>query len=423
MRTPAGSGGRQGPKRTLGVALALGLSLALSLLASEVVARVVSWQRFGHVDARAGLAEAVRGNADAVLPETKALGVARRRVLHPFFGYGVDHAPSFGVGSKVAPVQQRRPGTLIVGITGGSVAGQVRTVLAQALRNELELRELDLEPVVVGLLVDGFKQPQQLAAVQWFLSLGAEYDVVINLDGFNDIVLPWTDNYLVGVHPFYPRSWNWMVRRRPSQAALEAVGEIAFLRRKQEELARWAGDSWLGRSALVGLVVQTRLASHGARLAALQESLAQASSGPTFEANGPFEPYPSYDALQREAADVWARSSVLLHHALRASGTAYLHVLQPNQYVPGSKPLSAQERRTAFDADHAYREPVEQGYPHLLRASNGIREAGVAFVDATQLFEEEQESVYRDDCCHFNAAGKERLARLAAQHALNVLGL
>jgi len=59
-------------------------------------------------------------------------------------------------------------------------------------------------PNLVILGFPGYKQPQQLLALAYFLSLGAEYDLIINLDGYNDIVLPVTDNYNLGSTPFSP---------------------------------------------------------------------------------------------------------------------------------------------------------------------------------------------------------------------------
>ena len=79
--------------------------------------------------------------------------------------------------------------------------------------------------------------------------------------------------------------------------------------------------------------------------------------------------------------------------------------------------------RSAYDPDHAYALPVREGYPYLLREADAIRASGVRFVDATELFVDETETVYRDMCCHFNEAGKQRLAALVAHEALDALGL
>jgi hypothetical protein len=109
-----------------------------------------------------------------------------------------------------------------------------------------------------------------------------------------------------------------------------------------------------------------------------------------------------------------------MHDLAAARGIAYAHFLQPNQYVPGSKPLSGEERRTGFREDHPYRAVVVEGWPHMRAAGAELRAAGVAFHDLTGLFTERRETLYVDDCCHLNPRGNELLGEaigraLAAQ--------
>ena len=55
----------------------------------------------------------------------------------------------------------------------------------------------------VRLAIDGNKQPQQLMTLNYLLTLGAEFDIVINLDGVNEASLPGMDNVPYG--PAEPR--------------------------------------------------------------------------------------------------------------------------------------------------------------------------------------------------------------------------
>jgi hypothetical protein len=109
--------------------------------------------------------------------------------------------------------------------------------------------------------------------------------------------------------------------------------------------------------------------------------------------------------LFEDIAHLWGRSSLQMHRLCTASGTAYCHFLQPNQYVPESKPMGASERAVAYNADHVYRAPVEQGYPQLQAEGSRLASQGVAFHDLTSLFATIQEPLYVDDCCHVNATG------------------
>ena len=340
--------------------------------------------------------------------------IAQRRILHPYLGYAMDRRETMGGSGKLHPLQKRGEGKFIVAVTGGSVANQVRSVLGQALRRAFEERGLQLEPVVIGLSVDGFKQPQQLASVNYFLAIGAEFDAVVNVDGFNDIVLPIVDNYANRIYPFYPRSWSSFANRRPSQTTILGAGEIAFLRQRQKQRVSDAGASLFGHSAIHGLYAALNMRRDGARIGEIQQLLLAEKVDLTFEAQGPFEEHEDTAEVYAAAARLWSNSSILMKHVLEGAGTAYFHVLQPNQYVAGSKQLSESEKEIAFDMDHPYAQTATRGYPYLFDASNDLVEAGVQFFDATPVFRDIAEDVYQDKCCHMNKFGKRLFARSIA---------
>ena len=45
-----------------------------------------------------------------------------------------------------------------------------------------------------------------------------------------------------------------------------------------------------------------------------------------------------------------------------------------------------------------------------------LREHGINYFDLTKIFENNPETLYRDDCCHFNELGYELLAEQMVQH-------
>jgi hypothetical protein len=99
----------------------------------------------------------------------------------------------------------------------------------------------------------------------------------------------------------------------------------------------------------------------------------------------------------------------------RSAGTQYFHFLQPNQYVPDSKPLSREELDGAFDPNHPYRPGVLNGYPLLSAAGRALQERGITFTDLTMLFSDCNETAYSDRCCHFNKLGNETIAQAIAR--------
>src|SRR5690606_22799374 len=114
------------------------------------------------------------------------------------------------------------------------------------------------------------------------------------------------------------------------------------------------------------------------------------------------------DPYARIAA-VWARSSLEMWHLCRGLGITYLHALQPNQYVAGSKPMGDAERAVAWRDDSPFRAGVEGGYPALRAAGAALAAQGLPFADLTDVFADVREPVYIDDCCHLGPRGNALL--------------
>lgn len=113
--------------------------------------------------------------------------------------------------------------------------------------------------------------------------------------------------------------------------------------------------------------------------------------------------------------DVWINCSRQLHHLCQGNGIVYLHVLQPNQYFPGSKPLSAKEQNDMFVSEQEYGIAIAKGYPLLIRAGETLQKDGVEFHDLTQLFSTTEETIYADYFCHYNQQGNDMLAEAVVE--------
>jgi hypothetical protein len=100
----------------------------------------------------------------------------------------------------------------------------------------------------------------------------------------------------------------------------------------------------------------------------------------------------------------------------------YYHFLQPNQYVPGSKPMGDAERQLAYREDSPIRETIERGYPALREAGRTLVEQGVSFVDLSGVFRDVSQPVYADDCCHLDTHGNELLGTAIGRALRNAGG-
>ncbi|MCA9503926.1 MAG: hypothetical protein H6748_11040 [Spirochaetaceae bacterium] len=334
-------------------------------------------------------------------------------ILHPYVGYvgevAYEHRQTHGFYLWPSPLVEREPGKVRIALVGGSVSFLLGPVLQEVAERRWKDIEPTLEVTVLNLARGGYKQPQQLLTIAYLLSLGAEYDYVVNVDGYNEVVLPLTDNYRSGTYPFFPRHWNLRLEARPTGERLRRIGRANFLHALSGWLRERAAGSILTMSAVPGLITRVTL-EHLHRVEMDAEVAAQtAASTESLEARGPFRAYEDENELCAEMVNVWQRSSSRLADLVDASGARYLHVLQPNQYHEGSKSLTDQELSHYAPSSEAAR-LVKRLYPLMIDRGEELALSGVEFLDATTIFSDVGDSVYTDVCCHFNRTGMSLLA-------------
>jgi hypothetical protein len=393
---------------------------------------------------QAGLEAPDAGKRGAGEPVRRVPLWTRDHMLHPYLGFVRDpERPRHVLNGRVVRSELNEhgffgpsplawadeEGPLVVAIFGGSVATELYldgreafTARLIELRPELADRGVEL----VSLALDGMKQPQQLLALEYFLAVGARFDIVVNLDGFNDVVLPMAENVPLGVSPFFPRSWRTYAMGAPGGETARLTTSIQQARAELESRRSFFSRPGLRESHLFLAIWQLALGRAEAEQSALQEELRAHFTNqvqPAAREAGPAFDDPTPERVYQASAEIWRRASLLMWQASRAAGIGYLHALQPNQYVAGSKTLTAWEQRNAVAGPrYSYRRGVEEGYPHLFREAEEIEARGAPFVDLTRVFVAEPDRIYRDTCCHMNARGNELLA-LALADAIVDRGL
>ncbi|MEE2672587.1 MAG: hypothetical protein VX466_02255 [Myxococcota bacterium] len=408
----------------------LAAALLASLLLLEVGARglyrVTEGEPFPGADLRERLAPTL--DPDRILRAPRALDPAdggrkiTNKVIHPYLGY-VFESPVPGTINRfglpgIDPLEPPAPDEIRIAIGGGSVALQVLSSGSKALRSSLAPAFPGKRIEFVGLTLGGYKQPQQLMALAWMLSLGAHFDVVVNLDGFNEVVLPVAENLPLGIHASYPRSWDLYQAGALDAARTAYVTETRDLLEQQN---RWRGllgtglVSWSAFALQVLDRVDRRIAQQIAEHdAAFRSTRNDADLG--FQATGPFVRYANKAASLAATVEIWKRSSLQMRALAEASGAGYFHFLQPNQWVPGAKPFSGIERdQLRVKGRFEPRDVVPRAYPALGRAGAELRAQGTAFRSLTHLFRQERRTVYRDTCCHFNQLGIDAIAGAIGQ--------
>ncbi len=428
---------RQRRQRLLFSLMALVVVLAAVELGAFVLLSAATGQIQSHAEIRAAALARTKGAADggaadAGGPEEPQAHVVPAQ-LHPYLGFSADptrhaaalqpfhHRRSIALGfprNRDDLLQRPAPGKIVVGVFGGSFAhGLTRGGLEPITRRLSGLeRFAGREVVVLDIAMGSFKQPQQLMALCYFLVLGAHFDVVINVDGFNEVALPATKNVPEGVAPSYPSYWSLLAGDLDA-AARQLVGEISYLERRRRDLAAaFSGSGWRYSMTAAALwrVADRKLAADVAR-ARLELDARGAGPSARRRLHGPPASFASGAAMFADLARIWGRASIQMHELCRGLGIEYYHFLQPNQYLPGSKPLSERELEIAYRAGHPYRRAVEQGYPQLVREGRWLHRQGVGFHDLTLLFAGRPETLYRDHCCHVNDAGNELVLAAVAR--------
>ncbi|TXT33379.1 MAG: hypothetical protein FD138_1893 [Planctomycetota bacterium] len=320
--------------------------------------------------------------------------------LHPYLGwvfnpdsdqpavFANERLPvnSLGFVDAGESVRKRSPDRIIVGVFGGSVAQQVTTSCEAALRKQLddvpELAGKDLQ--IVRLAMSGFKQPQQLMALNYILTLGGEFDVVINLDGYNETALA-EENDRSGIFAAYPWLWSARLQDVVDPRLFSLSYRLLQVRASRQQAAQWITQSsirWTNSANLFWLLRDNWL--HQQRIDLEHELLA------TFRTQG-------HGFAQQGPKQLYGRSEQMDDH------------------------LVNEELKRFYAPDESQAQSVARLYPQLIGAGAELRGKQVHFHDLTQLFVDETDTIYADYFCHYNQRGNELLGSTLAQRIVERL--
>jgi len=436
-------------KKSLFALVTIAITLVVLELVSASAWRILNgaWMDRAEIGARRMVAAQNPEELHLALPESERRyrTTLIKEVVHPYIGFvanprywrgKINNQGFFGPD----PLDYRPDGGrgfYRVAITGGSVAMGLydhgRGIIAREIERAGLNRGHEIE--VFNLAYGGVKQPQQLMTVNYFLSLGVHFDMIINLDGFNDVVLPAFDNLDKDINPYYPRNWRY---RLPSATGVKADRELLYKTARigyREDLRSFIASvfSWplFDASQFTNMLwhyldftIVRSIQAARQRLAIRLEVVSREAPR-DFERAGPVvETAAGETPGYAEFARVWRHASLAMHRLSEGYGTGYFHFLQPNQYVPGSKIMGVEEREIALPAKpHPYASHATSGYSHLVREGQVLKRAGVQFYDLTMMFRDNDRLLYSDACCHFNSVGyrlvaAEIMQRISSAQAL-----
>ncbi|MCA9035234.1 MAG: hypothetical protein KDA91_08895 [Planctomycetaceae bacterium] len=379
----------------------------------------------------AGLREEQR-----ILAKGARLVSSGEEVIHPYLGWikNPDLAEpeqingreirvnALGFRDDGETIYQRNRREFLLGIAGGSVASNMswdaEDLILELLSGHSAIQGRSIR--IIRMATPGYKQPQQLQLLTYLLALGGEFDAVINLDGFNEATLAVQENAKNETAIAYPRGWHTrtitMFDPKDSKDAF-ALLEIKATRQRMAQTILQPPWCWSPACNLFWLFREQqnieRLTDLGVRLFSQQRT--------GFGNHGPLETFTSEEDMADKAAELWFRSSLQMQRLCAANGIIYLHALQPDQYVQGSKPLTEAELSEAYAEDAGTLSVVRLTYPRLMQLGRMLTEEGVAFSDQTMVFKEVNETLYIDPWCHVNKRGSEILATSVLKDLMHLL--
>jgi hypothetical protein len=350
-----------------------------------------------------------------------------KRTLHPYLGFVYDErfksklqfstveygANNIGLLSPYDyPYRKKSDNQFIIGIFGGSVAMYYgfyeleNHVLVDSLK---QLPYFQNKQIVVLPFASGsYKQPQQLLELNYFTALGQDFDLVINIDGFNETALSYINNQagfdsaMPSVEMFRPLAQLADGSLSSNQIALI----IEILKIKDDLRTSQARLNSCRLAACYGLSwIQLRyyLRQYQKKSEEFNTLATRSRRAPSLD-----------DAVLDDMASVWAKSELAMSQLLTARRIPYFQFLQPNQYYSTGRKFSEAEQQIALDPASRYSPGVIKGYPRLIGRIEDLKKAGVNVINGANVFDETAESVYVDSCCHYNHAGNEVFARFVA---------
>ncbi|GAB5444551.1 MAG: hypothetical protein Fues2KO_49000 [Fuerstiella sp.] len=402
-------------KKLLFASITFVVALVVAELASIVGLRLISLQsNLSHLE-----------QERAVLSSGYGTSEAATETIHPYLGWVhipgspplacFDHevdVNAIGFRDSGPGIYSQADDAFVVGIAGGSVAWElsveaedlIRSVLAQC--PAVSGRRIR----IVRLATPGYKQPQQLFALSYLMTLGAHFDVVINLDGYNEVALTLSENRGQQTALVYPRMWDVRSRLQLDPRDSMDTYNLLRIRAERQALAKNLNDSVWRYSFTANLIWKARDRRLMQELTDLGTHMLVRRRR-NFVYHGPAGNLANDEEAYAAAVAIWKNSSLQMADLCRGKGCVYLHVLQPNQYDPGSKPLSRIELEDYVIEGQEAGETIAAVYPLLKDAGEKMQSTGgLQFLDASQVFHDVSDTVYRDKYCHLNELGNRLLA-------------
>ena len=318
---------------------------------------------------------------------------------HPFFGHGVKDNLSLPkllndepllANDSIKYINNNKTNILIL---GGSVAkhlsnnssGDVikyknvsidnKDIFKKTINEYFETDKFE----IYNAAIDGGKQPQQLFKLYYLDLIGLKFDIIINLDGFNELALTLSENFAINDHLIYPRNYSRLISTFNS--SFNCVSDINIK---------------ANRFSYIPIIEFYDL--YKIRNCHFSLEGANKNSGTRFSEITNYNKT-TFDKALKNSIKIWNISSNKINDFSLKNNITYLHILQPNLYLKNSKKLTSEELNLLNYPK--YGNIISKHYKTL--NLNNLKTQKK--LDLRYVFEENTKNLYRDYCCHLNNLG------------------
>ncbi|MBK7845712.1 MAG: hypothetical protein IPJ71_18915 [Bdellovibrionales bacterium] len=310
---------------------------------------------------------------------------------HPLFGFMREKNLSLiGDAREHHPANEFR-----ILLLGGSVAEIFGdwTHFEEILKQRISgLRNLDVR--LLNLATGGYKQPQQFFILSYLID---QVDLVINIDGFNELMSHDDDFYSPLEYPIF---WNRYFSENSfnyglftAQASVRYLYQfINFLPQRFEYLSSSRAFYFFWSN------LRTILVNSFSRLERLNRDKLN-------EGRKLMRPPDDVESIGRKNLAVWKKYQSLSAMVAKSRNLPYISFVQPNQYLEGSKSLSYREIENFINP--AWAAFLNPRMKMLSDTADELAKSGLPVRNLMWIFKNEQQDLYIDSCCHFNDLGNK----------------
>ena len=365
--------------------------------------------------------------------------------LHPFFGYvmkqGAFTKKEFGIKVNSQgflsiydyPFIKQKENQYIIGIFGGSVAHNFVNdeYVTKRFSNKLKTfpEFANKEIIILSFASGGYKQPQQLLILNYFLAIGQKFDMVINIDGFNEVALSNLNNKaqvdlgMPSVQHIQPLTG--LANNSLSAELMRSIVQITEKKKQLRETINKLDNCKLALCySLTSLRLKRLAGDYQKEITAYDQNIKQSNA--TDDRNNIVYIPKAKSVLDDPKAFVkmvatWSESSLMMRQLSAKRKIQYFHFIQPNQYYLTKRVFTEEEKGLYISPNSPYSDSVKRGYPLLLSKSEELKKLNLNIFSATNVLDDAKETVYKDACCHYNEKGDELLGNYISNSIIQSL--